>query len=73
MSKIRTAITKHSVLQIAQSEEDLDNVRDALSKQQLKETQHKEKIQSLLEKADSFRVCTVRFAVQKVQLFMVWC
>ena len=37
-------------------EEDSEKVKDALSKQQLKEGQHKEKTQSLVEKAESFRV-----------------
>ena len=37
-------------------EEDSEKVKDALSKQQLKEAQHKEKTQSLVEKAESFRV-----------------
>ena len=37
-------------------EEEVEKAQDALSKQQLKEQQHKEKIQSLLEKADPFRV-----------------
>lgn len=37
-------------------EEELEKAQDTLSKQQLKEQQHKEKIQGLLEKADPFRV-----------------
>lgn len=36
-------------------EEELEKAQDTLSKQQLKEQQHKEKIQGLLEKADPFR------------------
>ncbi|XP_078372643.1 structural maintenance of chromosomes protein 6-like [Oculina patagonica] len=36
-------------------EEEAEKAQDELSKQQLKETQHREKIQSLLEKADPFR------------------
>lgn len=36
--------------------EDIEKVKDSLSKQQLKEAQHKEKTQSLVEKAESFRV-----------------
>lgn len=35
--------------------EDIEKVKDSLSKQQLKEAQHKEKTQSLVEKAESFR------------------
>lgn len=38
-------------------EEEVEEAQNVLSKQQLKEQQHKEKIQSLLEKADPFRVC----------------
>jgi len=36
-------------------EEEMEKAQDALNKQQLKEQQHKEKIQSLLEKADPLR------------------
>ena len=36
--------------------EEIEKVKDSLSKQQLKEAQHKEKTQSLVEKAESFRV-----------------
>lgn len=41
--------------QSAVVEEETEKAQDELSKQQLKEQQHKEKIQSLLEKADPFR------------------
>ena len=34
----------------------MEKVQDAMSKQQLKEQQHKEKTQSLLEKAEAYRV-----------------
>lgn len=41
--------------QTAEVEEEAEKAHDELSKQQLKETQLREKIQSLLEKADPFR------------------
>lgn len=42
-------------LQNAELEEEVEKVQDAMSKQQLKEQQHKEKTQSLLEKAEAYR------------------
>ena len=50
-------------LQTAVVEEETEKAHDELSKQQLKETQLREKIQSLLEKADPFRVCTCSYLV----------
>lgn len=50
-------------LKTAEVEEEAEKAHDELSKQQLKETQLREKIQSLLEKADPFRVCICNYLV----------
>ena len=47
----------YKCLQSVVFEEELEKAQNELSKQQLKDQQLKEKIQSLLEKADPFRVC----------------
>ena len=40
---------------------EFEQARDAVSEQEQRSDQHKEKIQSLLEKADPFRVTVVMF------------
>lgn len=50
----------YKCLQSVVFEEELEKAQNELSKQQLKDQQLKEKIQSLLEKADPFRVCKKR-------------
>lgn len=58
----------YKCLQSVVFEEELEKAQNELSKQQLKDQQLKEKIQSLLEKADPFRVCTKLTAAMKVYM-----
>ena len=55
--RIAESCCMYKCLQSVVFEEELEKAQNELSKQQLKDQQLKEKIQSLLEKADPFRVC----------------